>query len=180
MISARDELQSCYLVRYEDTLEGITFQHTSASLAMIIVDTLFEHYEVDENTIMSDTPHDLLRKNAIAAMHSTENTQERVTTRALELCPLDGAHTFGNWEDACIRSLLELHNQSKQPAAATVVVIQEALTAGMNGTIAQGQDHYDGHLQVAVTLSKEVIQAPERPSSGSLTAVSLPSSVGRR
>jgi len=137
---------------------------------MIIIDTLFEHYEVDENTLMTDTPHDFTRKHAIAEMHSTENTLERVMARALELCPLAEDHTFGEWEDACIRVLLDLHDQPKPPATAVRVIDGER-------SVAQDTDKIDGRQQAALARSKDAGQAPDRPSSGTYTAISRPSLV---
>lgn len=133
---------------------------------MIIIDTLFEHYEVDESTIMTCSSDDMLRKNAIAAMHSTENTLERVTARALELCPETVDHTFGDWEDACIRGLLELHNLGNKPAPA----MEMAPDAWE-----QENDRGNHGKQAAITNSEDADQAPERHSSGSQTAAGRPS-----
>lgn len=133
---------------------------------MIIVDTLFEHYEVDESTVMTSSPDDMLRKNAIAAMHSTENTLERVTSRAMELCPEGEEHTFGDWEDACIRGLLEIHNQGNKTPFHAAAPAEAWRENGVEGNHEQ---------QAASADSEDVEQAPERLSSGSQTAGARPS-----
>jgi hypothetical protein len=76
---------------------------------MIIIDTPSLHDEVDENAVFSASPTDIARQSAIAAMHSTEETFDLVRRKALEICPDNRQHTFGDWEDACIRGLMELH-----------------------------------------------------------------------
>ena len=82
---------------------------------MIIVDTQNQHAEVDENQAFTASPKDVALQDGILAMHCTEATFQEVRNRALQICPNEVRHTFGDWEDACIRGLLELHLHDLRP-----------------------------------------------------------------